>query len=332
MIIKSFELKKKQLKNNKYFLLYGNNEGLIEETIEEILKPILAKNIYNYEETEILKNVENFKENLLNKSFFEDEKLIIIKRISDKFFKIIEEIILKNLDDLSFILVANNLDKRSKIRVFFEKEKNTTCVPFYEDNTQTLGFLTQKFMRDKNINISQQLINIIIERAKGDRINLKNEFQKIESFSKNKKNISIEDILKITNLSENYEISDLIDNCLSKNKRRVIKIINENNFSNEDCVTIIRSFIIKAKRLLILSTAFEINKNIDLTISSAKPPIFWKEREIIKQQIYKWKPKNIKKLIYLLSETELQIKKNINNSIKLVIDFILFQSFSETNN
>ena len=331
MIVKYFELKKK-IKDNKYFLLYGNNEGLIEETIEEILKPILAKNIYNYEETEILKNVENFKENLLNKSFFEDEKLIIIKRVSDKFFKIIEEIISKDLDDLSFILVANNLDKRSKIRVFFEKEKNTTCVPFYEDNTQTLSFLTQKFMMDKNINISQQLINILVDRAKGDRINLKNEFQKIESFSKNKKNINIEDILKITNLSENYEISDLIDNCLSKNKRRVIKIINENNFSNEDCITIIRSFIIKAKRLLILSTTFEINKNIDLTISSAKPPIFWKEKEIIKQQIYKWKPKNIKKLIYLLSETELQIKKNINNSIKLVIDFILLQSFSETNN
>ena len=196
MIIKSFELKKKKLKDNKYFLLYGSNEGSIEETIEEILKPILAKNIYNYEETEILKNVENFKENLLNKSFFENEKLIIIKRVSDKFFKIIEEIISKDLDDLSFILVANNLDKRSKIRVFFEKEKNTTCVPFYEDNTQTLSFLTQKFMRDKNINISQQLINIIIERAKGDWINLKNELQKIESFSKNKKNISIEAILK----------------------------------------------------------------------------------------------------------------------------------------
>ena len=193
MIIKNFELKKK-IKDSKYFLLYGNNEGLIQETIEEILKPNLSKNIYNYEESDILKNIEDFKENLLNKSFFENEKLIIIKRISDKFFKIIEELVSKNIEDLSIILVTSNLDKRSKIRVFFEKEKNTTCVPFYEDNTQTLSFLTQKFMRDKNINISQQLINIIIERTKGDRINLKNELQKIESFSKNKKNISIEDI------------------------------------------------------------------------------------------------------------------------------------------
>jgi DNA polymerase-3 subunit delta len=95
---------------------------------------------------------------------------------------------------------------------------------------------------------------------------------------------------------------------------------------------ITRSFILKAKRLLELSKTFETNENIDLTISSAKPPIFWKEKEITKQQIYKWKSKNVKQLIYALSETELQIKKNINNSINLITDFILLQSSSETNN
>jgi DNA polymerase-3 subunit delta len=92
---------------------------------------------------------------------------------------------------------------------------------------------------------------------------------------------------------------------------------------------IARSFLIKAKKLLVLSTTFEVNKNIDLTISSAKPPIFWKEKEITKQQINKWKSENIKELIYSLSELELQIKKNINNSINLITDFILHQSSSE---
>ena len=95
---------------------------------------------------------------------------------------------------------------------------------------------------------------------------------------------------------------------------------------------IARSFLIKAKKLLALSKTFENNKNIDLTISSAKPPIFWKEKEITKQQIYKWNPKNIKQLIYALSEKEFQIKKNINNSINLIIDFILLQSSTTTNN
>ena len=134
------------------------------------------------------------------------------------------------------------------------------------------------------------------------------------------------------NLSENHSKSELIDSCLVRNKKKIINILNENNFSNEDCIMITRSFLIKAKKLLMLSKTFETNKNLDLTISSAKPPIFWKEKEITKQQIQKWKPENIKNLIYALSETELQIKKNINNSINLITDFILFYSSSTSNN
>jgi DNA polymerase-3 subunit delta len=94
---------------------------------------------------------------------------------------------------------------------------------------------------------------------------------------------------------------------------------------------IVRSFLIKSKKLLALSKTFETNKNIELTISSAKPPIFWKEKEITKQQILKWSSKNIKQLIYSLSDIELQMKKNVNNSINLITDFILSQSSSTTN-
>ena len=108
--------------------------------------------------------------------------------------------------------------------------------------------------------------------------------------------------------------------------------LNENNFSNEDCIMITRSFLLKSKKILKLSSEFKSNKNIDLTISSAKPPIFWKDKEITKQQIYKWTPENIRKLIYSLNEIELLVKKNINNSINLITDFILDQSSSNTNN
>jgi len=158
-----------------------------------------------------------------------------------------------------------------------------------------------------------------------------NELKKIEYYAKNGKKINSENISKLINLNENHSISELVDKCLAKNKKKIIGLLNENNFSNDDCIMIIRSFIIKAKKLLTLSSSFEANKNIDLTISSAKPPIFWKEKEITKQQIYKWKPKNIKKLIYKLSEIELHIKKNINNSINLITDFILSQSSTESN-
>jgi DNA polymerase III subunit delta len=323
MLIKYFELKKKKINDKKFFLLYGNNEGLINETINEILKPTLSENIFNYEEVDILKNVEDFKEHLNNKSFFENEKLIIIRRISDKFFKIIEEIISQDIEDLSIILIGGILDKKSKIRNFFEKETNTVCIPFYEDNAQTLSFVAQKFIRDKNISISQQLINIVVERAMGDRINLKNELQKIESFSKNKKNISLQDILKITNLSENYDISDLVDSCLSKNKKRIIKILNENNFNSEDCILILRVFLSKLKRLTRLHSEINNQKNIETAISSYKPPIFWKEKEIVKQQVKQLNYKEAKNLIIKTNQIELLVKKNPQSSINITTDFII---------
>ncbi|MDA7556949.1 DNA polymerase III subunit delta [Candidatus Pelagibacter sp.] len=329
MIIKSFEINKINLDLNKLYLFYGKNDGLKNEFTTNIIKN--KKNIFNYEEKDILDDKDKFIENLLTKSLFDDQKIIIIKRSTDKILSIIESLILKKIEDI-IILNADILEKKSKLRTFFEKDKKIICVPFYPDNDQILNKLTYNFLRDKNISISHSNINLIVNKCSGDREILINELQKIELFSKNGKKINSEHISKLINLNENHSISELIDNCLAKNTKKTIGILNENNFSNEDCIMIIRSFIIKAKKLLNLSKTFENNQNIDLTISSAKPPIFWKEKEITKQQIQKWKPKNIKNLIYALSETELQIKKNINNSINLITDFILLQSSSATNN
>jgi DNA polymerase-3 subunit delta len=328
MILKTFEIKKIDQTINHIILFYGKNEGLKNEAVEILIKD--KNNLFNYEEKEILDNENNFIENILSKSLFDPQKFFIIKRATDKILKIIEILNLKDLEDTTIILNSENLEKKSKLRSFFEKNKNLVCVPFYPDNDQTLSKLAYNFFREKKISISSSNINLIINKCSGDRETLKNELQKIKLFSKNGKQINTDNISKLINLSENHSISELVDNCLAQNKRKIISILNENNFSNEDCIMIVRSFLIKAKKLLTLSKSFEANKNIDLTISSAKPPIFWKEKEITKQQIYKWKPKNIKKLIYTLGDTELQIKKNINNSINLITDFILNQSSAET--
>jgi DNA polymerase-3 subunit delta len=328
MIFKSYEIGKINPNINHLILFYGKNEGLKNEALNILIKN--KNNVSNYEEKEILDNENVFIENILSKSLFEENKSVVIKRATDKILKIIEILHSKNLEDTKIIINSENLEKKSKLRSFFEKDKKLICIPFYPDNDQTLSKLTYSFLRDKKISISPSNINLIVAKCSGDREALLNEIQKIEYFSKNGKKIDSENILRLINLNENHSISELIDNCLAKNKKKIINILNENNFNNEDCIMIARSFLIRAKKLLILSTTFEINKNIDLTISSAKPPIFWKEKEITKQQINKWKSENIKKLIYSLSELELQIKKNANNSINLITDFILHQSSSET--
>ena len=331
MIKKYYELKKIDLKKNQFFLLYGENEGHKKQIIEEEFKKFYSENIYHYEENEVIKNEESFFNNILSKSFFESEKLIIISRVTDKIKDIVEKLLEKKIEDFVLILNAGLLEKKSKLRSLIEKNKYTVCVPFYEDNNQTLSTLVNQFCRESKVSISQQSINLIVQKCRGDRQNLTNELEKIKNFARNKTKIKIEDILKLTNLAENYSVSELIDNCLAKNIKKTVHILNENNYSLDDCILIIRTFLVKSKRLLKLFKNIKNTKNVDDVISSFKPPIFWKDKEIIKRQIDSWSYKSIENLVFRISEIELLIKKASNNSVNIISDFIIEQVQTASN-
>tara|TARA_E500000178_G_scaffold220365_1_gene217441 strand:- start:599 stop:1591 length:993 start_codon:yes stop_codon:yes gene_type:complete len=330
MIIKQDKISEINTDKKKFILLYGKNEGLINKRINEITNTM--DKIITYDEKEILKDQTKFTESIFTKSLFETSKTIIIKRSSDKIINTIKEIYNKNFDDIKIIIISENLEKRSKLRSFFEKDKKLVCVPFYPDTEQSLCKLAYEFLKKKNILISPSNINSIVNKCNGDRGNLFNNLRKIENYCKNGKKINSEIISKLLSLYENYNISELIDNCLAKNKNKTLHILNENNFISEDCILITRTFLNKSKRILTLCNNYNNNNNIDLTISSAKPPVFWKEKEIIKQQIFKWSPDNIKLLIYKINELELLVKKNTTNSINLITNFILEQSTTITSN
>ena len=330
MIIKSYEINKINFKQINFFLLHGKNDGLRKELSSVLFEG--ENNTFSYDEKEILDNPDTFLENIVSGSLFETTKLMIIKRASDKIFKIIEKIIKKNLQDIRILIDADNLDKKSKLRSLFEKNNFCASIALYPDNQQTLSKLVHNFMKERKISISNEDINAIISKINGDRGLLKNELNKIDAFCLNKKTISSEEISKITNLTENHSVTELIDNCLAKNNKKTIKILNENNFNKEDTILIVRTLLYKSKRVLNLCNQFKTNNNLDLTISSAKPPIFWKDKEITKKQILEWTPRSVMKLINDINEIEFQIKKNLDNSLNLLSDFILNQSNSKTNN
>jgi len=323
MIIKNYELEKLNIDNNKNFLFYGENQGYKNQIIENKFKKQYKESTFYYEESEVLNNKETFFNNILSRSFFENEKLIVINRVTDKIKDIIEEVFDKKIEDLVLVLNANSLEKKSKIRSLFEKSKENFCVAFYEDNEQTLSTIVNNFFREKKIAISQQAINLIVRRARGDRQNINNELEKVASFTSNKKKIEIKDLLKLTNLAENYNVSELVDCCLAKNKKKTINILSENNYSLEDCIIIIRTFLIKTKRLTKLSKEMNNTKNLEETVLKFKPPIFWKEKEMVKQQIKIWSYKDAKDLLNQINDVELLIKKYSNNSINILSDFII---------
>ena len=331
MILKTYELNKINLKDYQFYLFCGVNEGLKEEIIKNLFESVYQNKIYRYEEKEILNNKNDFFNSILTRSFFDNEKLILISRATDKIKEVIEELIKKDPSDITFILNSKNLEKKSTLRKLFEKEKTIISVPFYEDNNQTLNSIISRFFRNKKIPVSQQLINILIERSKGDRKNLSNELEKIESFLLNKQKINIQEIIKLTNLANNYDASELIDHSLAKNTRKTISILNENNYSDEDNIIIIRTLLAKLKRLVKIHDLLDDKNNIDHAISLFKPPIFWKDKILVTQQIRSWEKDKLKSLIYETSDIEFLIKKNSGIAKNILNDFIINNS-KKTNN
>lgn len=323
MIVKLADLLKNQKTSKIFYLLYGSNSGQIEEVINNVLKPKISKNIFNYDESEILKNIDEFEENILNKSFFDDDKLIIINRASDKILEIIKSLIEKKISETTVIIKTTILEKRSKLRVFFEKSEDTICIPFYEDSYQSLTILAQNFFIKNKIKVSPQIVNHLVEKSKKNRLNLKNELGKIINFYQKKSSIDFGDIIKLTTSAENYDVSELTDQCLAKNKKKAVNIMNENISTTEGNILILKSFLYKLKRLLKLKKEIEVEKSHDRVISSFKPSIFWKDKDIVKKQLNTLSINDIKTFIKRVNEVELLIKKNSSLSNKITNNFIL---------
>ena len=322
MIIKSFELEKLKSNKSNIHLIYGNNEGIKEDIIDSFYLKNFNGEILKYDEQEILNNKDEFISNLFTKSLFQESKLIIISRATDKLIGLITEILKRETLEVNIIIKSTNLEKRSKLRNLFEKENQIICTPVYEDDVRSLNTIVNNFLKANKFSLSQEIKNILIDRSKGDRINLKNELSKLRNLQISKKKLTLEDVLKLSNLAENYSVFELSDNYLAKNSKRVSSILNENNYSSEDCILIIRTILNKSKRLLKIRNEIDNNTNVDQVLSSFKPPIFWKEKAIVKKQAQSWSTDEVKKIIFKINDLEAVVKKNTVNSMLFVSNFV----------
>ena len=321
MIVKTFEINKKKFDKQNFFLVYGENDGLKKEVIQDLQKN-LKGNIDHCDEAQILMDKEIFYEKIFNQSLFDKEKIIIINRCSEKIYELIENILEKDISDTKIILNANILEKKSKLRNLFEKNKELIVIPTYKDTSIGLLEIARKFFYNYKISISQEAINLLVSRCNGDRGHLKSELDKVLIYMHGKKNINLEEIYKLTNLSENISINELVDNSLSKNYQKTSEIINESSYKFDDGIIILRTFLQRAKRLLNIYEKQDNNVNFDSLINDYKPPIFWKDKPVVKRQLENWSKSKIKDLINNINKTETYLKTNSSISLMLVFNFI----------
>ena len=322
MIIKSFDVQRSEFSKNNYFLLYGTNDGFKEELINNIILKDFKGEIIRIDEQEINNKSSDLIDSLLTKSLFEEDKSIIISRATDKILKFIQDILKRKISNIKIIINCGLLEKKSKLRNLFEIDKSLIVIPVYEDDARSLTPIIQKFLIENKIKLSRESIDLLIDRSSGDRKNLNVELNKIMYLSKTTKEINFEIIKKLTNLADNHSVSELADSFLLKNKKKISKILNENNYSNDDCILILRTISSKSKRLLKILNEKKDKANIDSIITNYKPPIFWKDKETIKRQANNWDILDLKNKIFNLNDLEFLIKSQPSNSLKLISDYI----------
>jgi len=326
MLIKSYEISKKNLNSLNFFLIYGENIGLKQDIAKSVLELKEKKNgkykQLEFEEEEIIKNQNNFFNLIFSGSLFDEKKVIFINRTTDKLFNLISEISKKDVEDILIFFKADLLEKKSKIRKLFEKDKNLVCVACYQDSNFDLIKIINDEIKQTKIKLSTESINLLIERASGDRNNLKNEINKLKSFALNKQVISYDQVKELTNMARNYQNDYIVNICLNGDKKRLNKTLGENNFLLDNFFILLKIFSKKIHRLLKIKILNRSENNIDQIFNQIRPPIFWKEKEDVKKQVGLWNEKKLNLVIKKINEIELNCKKNHELATNITLDFL----------
>ena len=328
MIIKSYDIEKNLNKFLKYnlFLLYGENEGLKKDIKKNLQTEIKNKNgsleSFSFYESEIIANDKNFYNSVYSDSLFSDKKIVIIKSASDKIINQLSDVVEKCPENLFLIIFSEVLEKKSKLRNLFETNNKILCIPCYLDNERSLDSIAKIALKKENIVLSQECINLLIEQSNGDRNNLKNEVEKIKYFALNNKKIDISEIRTLTNFSGDYKTDNLVNDCLCGDILQYKKTLSELYTNTINQIFLLRILSNKIQRLLSMKEKENDYDNLDNLLSANKPPIFWKEKPLVKKQLSIWGLDDLKKTNNEISNIETLCKKNPHISKIIFFKFI----------
>jgi DNA polymerase III subunit delta len=325
MILKSYIVEQNLniLKDYIVTLMYGENSGIKDDIKEEIKIQNKDAEILNFFESDIVKNNLLF-ENTANQSLFDEKKIIFIHEASDKIIETLEECLKIKNKDISIYIFAENLEKKSKLRNWFEKDKNLAIFACYEDNERTLiTYVNKEFKNYKGL--TGEIINLIINNSNMDRRIIKSEILKIKDYFLQKK-INKDKIIEILNIKTDSNFNEIRDKALMGEKDKINKLLSETNIINEDVFFYLNNMNYRILKLYEISKISEGNKNnYEKILSDIRPPVFWKDKPIMIQQLKKWGKEKLEEIIYKINETEILMKKSsyLRNDI-IIKDLILY--------
>lgn len=324
MIFKSYILEQniQSANNHKIFLFYGENQGLKKEFKEKLKTQNKNQEILNLFQEEIIKNKNVLINEVSNKSLFNEKKIIFINQVNDKILDILDETI-ENIQDERIFLFSDILDKKSKLRSYFEKSKSCGIVACYQDNEITIRKIIMKKLNGYE-GLTTQVINFIIQNVGLDRNKLNNEIDKIISCFKDKK-IDLKKIDLLLNIRTSDDFNLLKDEALNGNKNNTNRLLADTVFEIENNIYYLNSINQRINRLNEIQKLKQENSNIESLISNLKPPIFWKDKPMLIEQSRKWNKNKIQEALKKTYNTELEIKSNSSIRKDLLIKNLIIE-------
>ena len=328
MILKSYSVEQniEILKNYKATLIYGENSGIKDDIKEEIKKRNKKSEILTFFESDILKDSLLYN-HIANQSLFTQKKVIFIQNSSDKILEQISESLEREYKDVQIYVFAENLDKKSKLRSLFEKNKNLAIFACYEDTERTLITYINKELQDFK-GLTGEIVNLIISNSSQNRKIIKNELIKIKNYFLDKK-INKEKIEEILNIKNDKGFEEIRDKALIGEKDKINELLSSTTILNEDAFFYLNTLNYRIMRLHKIVKGSEENKDYEQMIDNLKPPVFWKDRPIILKQLKKWDLKKLEKTIVNIGKTEILMKKNSHLRNDIIIKELLVNLATE---
>ena len=309
MIFKSYIIEEsfEPIHNCKLFLFYGENQGLKQEFKEKLKKQNKTKEILNLFQDEIIKNKNILVNEIKNKSLFNEKKIIFINQVNDKILDTLDEIV-ESIQEERVFLFADILDKKSKLRNYFEKSKSCGISPCYQDNEITIKKIISRRLKDFQ-GVTSQIINFITQNTGLDRNKVNNEIDKIISCFSDKK-VDFNKIDSLLNNRTNDDFNLLKDEALKGNKINTNRLLADTVFEIENNIYYLNSINQRINRLNEIQNMKQENLNVDSIISNLKPPVFWKDKAMLLEQSKKWNKNKIQKALKKTYNTEIEMKSN----------------------
>ena len=318
MILKSYLVEDNlEIIQGSLALFYGENRGQIYEIKKQIANKNKPNKILKYNQDEILGNQDNFYNEIKNVSLFDDKKIFFIDNVNDKILNIIENILPAINNNLVY-LFSSLLEKKSKLRIFFEKEKKVDIIPCYQDNEITVRKIITTNLKNYE-GLTNSIMNLIIENCNNDRAKIYNELDKIKSYFNNFP-LNYMEIEKLLNVNENEDFNKIKDSAILGNKQKTAKLLGNTILEVEKTVLYLSSI---NQRLSKLKEITDTKDNIEIAISKLRPPVFWKDKPTFVAQAKLWDLQKLEKALINTFETEIKIKSNSSIEKRVILKKLL---------